>query len=127
MNEVFHDMIRDHLMVYIDDITIYTDTFGKHMVILQEVLKRLKEHRLFIKPKKCTFAAPEIKLLGHIIGREGLKPDPSKVKAVTKFPNPTNRSELRAFLGLVNYYRVYILNCSVVAAELNYLLRDNIV
>jgi hypothetical protein len=125
MNEVFHDMIGKHLMVYIDDITIYTDTFGKHMAILQEVLKRLKDHRLFIKLKKYTFAAPEIKLLGHIIGKEGLKPDPAKVEAVTKFPDPTNRSELRAFLGLVNYYRVYIPKCSVIAAELNYLLRDD--
>src|SRR5437879_2357249 len=121
MNKVFYNMIKEYLIIYIDDITMYTDTFKKRIVILQEILKRLKNHGLFIKPKKYTFAAPEIKLLRHIIGRKGLKPDLSKVKAVTKFLDLTNRSELKAFLGLVNYYRVYILKCSVIAAELNYL------
>ena len=97
MNKVFYDIIKEYLIIYIDDIIIYTDTFKKHMVILQEVLKRLKNHGLFIKPKKYTFTAPEIKLLRYIIRKKNLKPDPAKVKAVTKFLDLTNRFELKAF------------------------------
>jgi hypothetical protein len=126
MNEVFSDMIGKTVFVYIDDITIYTDTFEQHMKVLEQVLSRLRSYGLFAKPKKCTIAAEEIKLLGHIIGRKGMRPDPAKVSAVVTFPDPTNRTELRAFLGLVNYYRIYIPNCSTLMAELNYLLRDDV-
>lgn len=126
MNEVFHDMIGHSVFIYLDDITIFTDTFKEHMKVLEEVLKRLRDYGLFVKPKKCTFAAPEIKLLGHIIGRNGISPDPAKVEAVASFPDPTSKTELRAFLGLVNYYRNYIPNCSVIMAHLNYLLREDV-
>ena len=67
MNEIFEDMIGKTLYVYIDDITIYTRTFEQHMEILQEVFHCLSTHRLFLKPKKCTVAAPSIELLGHVI------------------------------------------------------------
>src|SRR4051812_12365720 len=114
------------MFVYIDDIIIYTDSFNKHMEALQEVLQCLRKHGLFIKPKKCTFAASEVHLLGHIISKEGIRPDPAKVEAVTDFPAPTNKSELKAFLGLVNYYRGYIQGCSILAQPLNYLLREDV-
>ena len=126
MNEVFEDMIGKNMFVYIDDITIHTNTFEEHIKIMKEVFRRLEKHGLFAKPKKCIFAAPEIKILGHIVGRKGMRPDPAKVSAVVTFPDPRNRTELRAFLGMVNYYRVYIPHCSSMAAELNYLLRDDV-
>ena len=104
MNEVFKDMIGKGLYVYINDITLYSETFKEHIALLEEFLKRLRRFHLYIKPKKCTLAAHEVELLGHLITREGIKPSPSKVKAIADYPRPTSKTELQAFLGLIGYY-----------------------
>ena len=70
-----------------------------------EVLRRLEENDLFLKPEKCVFKVREVEMLGLIIGPEGIKMDPSKVKAITEWPVPTKVKEVQSFLGLANYYR----------------------
>src|SRR4051812_25962245 len=112
MNEVFGDLIGKGLYVYIDDITIYTKTFEEHIVLLREVLRRLRKWKFYLKPKKCTITEEEVDLLGHVIGKNGIKPSPTKVKAVADYPRPTNKTELCAFLGLIGYYRHFIKDCS---------------
>ena len=104
MNEIFEDMIGKGLYVYIDDVAIYTETFEEHMVLLKKLMHRLHQRKFYLKPKKCTIAADQVDLLGHVISKEGIRPSPSKIKAVAEYPWPTNKTELRAFLGLMGYY-----------------------
>jgi hypothetical protein len=125
MNGVFKKLIGKSVFVYIDDVTIYTKTFDDHLRVLRQVLECLREHRLFLKPKKCTIAASSINLLGHVVDRDRIKTAASKVEAVTKFPEPTNRTEVRAFMGLVNYYRHFIRGCAGIAEPINRLLRKD--
>src|SRR4051812_30824083 len=108
MNEVFEDMIGKNLLVYIDDVTVYSETFKDYIRDLTQVFEHLREKRLFIKPSKCTFATDHIQLLGFTIDQKRIRTDPKKVSAVVKFPRPVNRTTLRAFLGLANYYRRFI-------------------
>ena len=92
-----------------------------------EVLRALKENDLFLKPEKCVFKVHEVEMLGLIIGPEGIKMDPSKVKAIMEWPVPTKVKEVQSFLGLVNYYRQFIKNFSKVAQPLNKLTRKDYV
>src|SRR5690349_4952694 len=126
MNDMFRDLIGKVLFVYIDDVTIYTKTFKEHMEVLEEVLRRIQKHRMYIKPKKCTFAAEEVHLLRHIINKEGVKTDPSKISAVKEYPVPESKTEVRAFMGLVGYYRHYIPRCSKIAEPINRTLKKDI-
>ena len=126
MNEVFADLIGKGLYVYIDDITIYSETFEEHMVLLKEVLRRLRDRCLYLKPKKCTIAADQVDLLGHVITRNGIQPSPTKIQAVMNYPRPANKTELRAFLGLIGYYRHFIKNCSAIIEPLSRMLQEHI-
>ena len=126
MNEMFEDMIGKGLYVYIDDVTLYSSTFKEHLALLEKFLKRLRKFRFYIKPKKCTIAAEQVELLGHLITQEGIKPAPSKVAAVADYPRPTTKTELRAFLGLIGYYRNFIPGCSRITAPLSRLLQEHV-
>lgn len=94
--------------VYLDDIIVFSNSFEDHIEHIAKVLVRLKEAGLKLKPSKCQFLKPEVKYLGHIISREGVRPDPGKVQCVKEFPRPRNGKEVRQFLGLVGYYRRHI-------------------
>src|SRR4051812_8736399 len=108
MNGIFGDLIGQSVLVYLDDTTIFTKTFEEHLQVIEEVFKRLREHTLYLKPKKCNFAAHEAKILGFIVNDKGVTTNPDKIADVAKFPRPTSQTEVRAFLGLANYYRKLI-------------------
>ena len=115
MTRVFGDLINrpgSGVLVYLDDILVYSRTAAEHEQMLRTVLQRLREHKLYAKLKKCEFNMPELKFLGHIVGREGIKPDPAKVKVVQDWPTPRTATELRSFLGLANYFRRFMNNYS---------------
>src|SRR6184192_3590550 len=126
MNEIFHDMIGKKMHVYIDDVTIYSKTFRDHMDTLEEVMRRIQKHGMFLKPKKCTIATHELHMLGHIISQDGIKTDPAKISAVSDYPTPTSKTEVRAFMGLAGYYRHFIPNCSKIAEPINRTLKKDI-
>ncbi len=96
------------LLVYLDDIIIFSPTFEQHMIDLREVFGRLREVNIQLKPSKCHFFQNEIKYLGHIVSRHGIATDPDKVKAITELKSPKDASELRTFLGMCSYYRKFI-------------------
>ena len=90
MTNVLSDLIGKSVYVYINDVSIYTNTFEEHMKILHEVLKRLRKNGLFLKPKKCTIAASSIELLGHIINAQGIQMAPSHIATIKDYPIPND-------------------------------------
>ena len=117
MNDIFHDIPT--VIVYIDDILIFTKTKKGHNEIVMEVLRRLKENDIFVKPKKCFFKVQEVEMLGLIISPDGIKMDPKKVEVITAWPVPTKVKEVQLFLGLANFYRCFVNNFSKVAKPLH--------
>ena len=126
MNRVLQDFLDDFVAVYLDDVIIYTKgSFEQHMDHLRQVFKALKEANLKIKLKKCHFALPNIHFLGHVVGQDGIRPDPEKIEKVKHFPVPTNLTQLRAALGLFSYYRKFIKDFSRIAKPMLTLLKKD--
>ena len=126
MNEIFVDM-EDVVVVYIDDLMIFTKTDNQeeHDRIMLEVLRKLEENDLFVKPEKCTFKATEVKFLDMIVETEGIKMDHSKVSAILDWPTPKNVQGIRSFLGLANFYWHFIQDYAKVAQPLNDLTKKD--
>jgi len=117
MQNIFGDV--EFVKVYIDDITISSKSVEEHLEHIEIVLKRLKEFNLKINPDKCKWFATEIKVLGHIVDRFGIKMDPDKVEAIKNRNPPTNVKHLQQFFGMTNYYRKFIEKYSQIAAPLH--------
>jgi len=126
MNSVFRKQLDRFMLVFLDDIFIYSSTEEEHISHLREVLEVLRREKLYLKPIKCEWMLPEVEFLGHRIGRDGLAVDPHKVDAVNQWPTPTNVSELRSFLGLAGYYRRFLEQYSKVALPLTELTKDEV-
>ena len=122
MNNTFCDM--GTVIVYIDDILIFTKTKEGHDKIVMEVLQWLKENVLFVEPEKCFFKVQEVEMLSLIIGPDGIKMDLKKVEAITAWPVPTKVKEVQLFLGLANLYRCFVNNFSKVVKPLYELTKD---
>ena len=123
MNKVFMDFLDKFVVVFIDDILIYSKSHKEHEEHLRLVLQRLREHKLYAKFSKCEFWLEQVAFLGHIVSKEGIAVDPEKVSAVTNWEPPKNVGELRSFLGLAGYYRRFIENFSKIAKALTELLK----
>ena len=93
---------------------------------MQKLLRRLKTANLLLQPEKCKFLSKEIIYLRHIITQEGVKPDPKKLDAVNKFPQPKNRKNIKQFLGLAGYYRRFVLNFALITKPLNNILKKGV-
>ena len=116
-------------MVYIDDVAIFTkmNDLKKHDEIMLEVHCYLEGNNLYIKPEKCTFHTIEVDFLGMIVGKDGIKMDQDKVKAILDWPASTSIKGVRSFLGLVNFYQRFIQDYTQVVRLLNDLLKKDIV
>lgn len=116
-------------LVYIDDVIIYSNSFEQHLKDLTSVFDSLRSANLTLKASKCHFCRPETKYLGHIITRDGIKPDPELIKSVMNFPKPTKIKDVQSFLGLTGYYRRFIKNYARIAEplinQLRYLTKGN--
>uniref|UniRef100_A0A3B1IBQ3 Gypsy retrotransposon integrase-like protein 1 n=1 Tax=Astyanax mexicanus TaxID=7994 RepID=A0A3B1IBQ3_ASTMX len=123
VNEVLRDMIDRWVIIYIDDILIYSATLSEHINHVKQVLQRLLHHSLFVKAEKCEFHKDQISFLGYNIDANGVSMDQTKVSAVIDWPQPKNVKELQRFLGFSNFYRRFIRGFSSVAAPLTSLLR----
>ncbi|GBG90139.1 hypothetical protein CBR_g50233 [Chara braunii] len=102
MNTMFQDLLEDFVLVYSDDILIYSRTLEEHMTHLRTV--RLRDHGFYAKLSKCAFAQSKVVFLGHQVSEHGLHMDDSKIQAIVDWPTPTSLPALRSFLGLTNYY-----------------------
>lgn len=126
MNEIFFDLLDKGVVIYLDDILIYSDNEEEHTRLTLEVLRRLEEHDLFVKPSKCSFKVPKVEFLGLIVSAGGLQMDPGKTDAVKDWPAPRNIPDLQSFLGFCNFYRRFIQDFSKIARPMNYLLQKGI-
>lgn len=126
MTATLRPFLNKFVVVYLDDILIYSQTPEEHAEHIRTVLTTLRQNQLFAKLKKCTFGASEVEYLGHIITNQGIKTDPIKTKAVQEWPVPKDVHELRAFLGLANYYRRFVHHYSHIAVPLTQLLHKEI-
>jgi hypothetical protein len=127
MNSVFADLIAIGVVaVYMDDILIYTPTLVEHRKIVREVLQRLQDHDLYLKPEKCEFEKQEIEYLGMIIRPGEVCMDPGKVSAVRDWPTPTTLRDVRAFIGFSNFYRRFIKDFSSIARPLHDLTKKDV-
>jgi hypothetical protein len=115
MNKVFMEELDKFVVVFIDDILIYSKSVEEYEQHLRVVLEKLRAHKLYAKFSKCEFWLEKVAFLGHILTTEGVAVDPEKIKAVSNWQQPTNVSEIRSFLGLAGYYRRFIEGFSKIA------------
>ncbi|KAJ9565014.1 LOW QUALITY PROTEIN: hypothetical protein OSB04_000980 [Centaurea solstitialis] len=125
MNRVCRPMLDRSVIVFIDDILIYSKSKEEHVEHLREVLEVLRKEKLYAKFSKCDFWLQEVQFLGHLVNREGIKVDPAKVEAVMKWETPKTPTEVRSFLGLAGYYRRFIQDFSKIAVPLTRLTRKS--
>ena len=111
-------------IIYLHDIIVFSQTCKEHLHWLNAVFNKLKAAGLKLKPSKCNLFKQQTNYLGHMVSKEGVSTDPEKIKAVTKWPQPTTVTEVRSFLGFVSYYRRLIPNLSKVAKPCNKLLQN---
>src|ERR1041385_141612 len=123
MNKVFMEFLDKFVVVFIDDILVYSKNEQEHEAHLRLVLEKLREHKLYANFSKCEFWLKEVGFLGHVVSGEGVAVDPSKVSTVTEWETPTTVGDIRNFLGLAGYYRRFIENLSKLAKPMMELLK----
>ncbi|GBG77614.1 hypothetical protein CBR_g24060 [Chara braunii] len=108
MNDIFTDIPEQYVLVYLDDILVYSRTLEEHLRHLRDVLDRLRRHGFYAKLSKCSFAQHKVDFLGHYVSDQGLHMDDAKITAIAEWPAPTSAKHLRSFLGLTSYYSNFI-------------------
>ena len=122
MSHVLKSQNWKYVLVYIDDILVFSKDFDTHLDHINNVFKRLREANLTLKPSKCSFAVNQVHFLGHILSAKGVQVDPSNTNKIKNFPIPATKKQIRGFLGLCNYYRRFIKNFAKLCVPLNALL-----
>ena len=125
MNRVFHEHLNHFVIVFIEDILIFSKSMEEHEEHFRTVFQILRENKLYAKFKKCEFWLDQVVFLGHVISKVEISIDPSKVEAVVDWARPTNVSEIRSFLGLASYYRRFVEGFSFIAGPLTQITCKN--
>jgi RNase H-like domain found in reverse transcriptase/Reverse transcriptase (RNA-dependent DNA polymerase)/Integrase zinc binding domain/Chromo (CHRromatin Organisation MOdifier) domain len=126
MNDILHEHLNDFVVIYFDDIVIFSDTIEEHWNHVRKVLQKLKEKRINLKLSKCEFAVTETKYLGHVVNGEGTRMQEEKLKAILEWPTPEENKDIEEFRGLAGYYRQYVDRFSKKMEPLNERIRSGI-
>ena len=118
MNDIFQDMLDDCVIVYLDDILVYSDNLEVHQKHVREVLRRLQHHGLYAKVPKCTFHTDSVEYLGYILFPSSLQMVEDKIKVILDWPTPRKVKDIQSFLGFANFYRRFILYYSNIVISL---------
>lgn len=124
MERIFGDQSFNSLLLYLDDIVIFSSSFHQHLQRLELVFKRLREHNLKLKLEKCHLFQAEVKYLGHVISASGVATDPDKIRTVLEWKRPSTLTELRSFLGFASYYRRFVEGFARHAGPLHHLVAE---
>ena len=114
------------VIVFIDDILVYSKSRKEHEEHLRIVLEMLREKKLYAKFSKCEFWLDSVSFLGHVVSKDGVMVDPSKIEAVKSWVRPTNVSAIRSFVGLASYYRRFVKGFSSIASQLKNMTKQNV-
>jgi hypothetical protein len=125
MNDIFRPLLRKIVIVFFDDILVYSDDEEQHLSHLEHVFSLLYEHKFYLKAAKCCFGQSKIDYLGHVVTNGTVAPDPSKVQAIVDWPAPKTLKALKGFLGLSGYYRKFIRGYASIAHPLTNLLKKD--
>jgi len=125
MNDLFSDLLDVCVVVYLDDILIYSDDITQHRKHVKEVLKRLRKAGLYAKAEKCEFHSDSVKYLGYVLSPAGLTMSDAKVKTIQEWPEPKKVKDIQSFLGFANFYRRFIFNYSDIVIPLTRLTRKD--
>jgi len=127
MNKILRDLINEgKVAVFVDNVLVETEIEEGHNEIVEEVLRRLEENDLYIKPEKCMWKVKKVGFLGVIIGPNGIEIEEEKVNRVLSWPEPKNVKDVRKFLGLTNCYKRFIKDFAQVARPMNMLMRKDV-
>ncbi|KAD3066980.1 hypothetical protein E3N88_34860 [Mikania micrantha] len=126
MNRVFREFLEKFVIIFINDILIYSKSKEEHEGHLRIVLETLRQKKLYAKYSKCDFWLSQVSFLGHVVSADGFMMDPAKIEAITKWPRPTSATEVRSFLGLAGYYHRFVEGFSIIALPLTQLLRKGV-
>ena len=126
MNSIFSPYLKKFVVVYLDDILIFSNSEEEHQAHVRMVLDVLRHQKFYVTKAKSKFAQTEIQYLGHVVNAQGIRPDPKKVSAVQSWPVPQNVHDVRSFLGLCNYFRKFIDHYSSIAVPLTNLTKKSV-
>jgi hypothetical protein len=126
VNSLFQDLIDIYVVIYLDDILIFSTTVEEHQEHVREVMKRLRDNSLVLKKEKCEFHVKEVVFLGFVISDTGIKMEKEKTQAISRIEAPKTVKQVRSFIGMINFYRKFIHNFSLIAAPLTKLTKKNV-
>ncbi|XP_041434034.1 uncharacterized protein LOC121398794 [Xenopus laevis] len=126
VNDIFRDLLGWFVVVYLDDILIFSSNLFSHRAHVREVLSRLRQNHLYAKLEKCLFEVSAVPFLGYIISQTGLEMEPTKVQAIQQWAQPLSLKAIQRFLGFANYYRQFILNFSKLVAPITALTKKGV-
>ena len=121
----FKEHLDQFVLVFFDDILVYSKDPEEHEQHVHKVLELLRQHKIFAKKNKCTFCSKKVEYLGFIISKDGVSTDPAKIEAVKNWPSPKNVREVRGFLGFTGWYRIFILGYARIASPITSSLKKN--
>ena len=125
MNQILKPFLGKSVIVYLDDILVFSKTYSEHVMHVRRVLETLREKRLQVNAEKSMYCQEELVYLGHIISEKGVRMDPEKIRAIVEWPRPKTVTEIRSFHGMVNVYRKYIRHFSEISAPLTRLIKKD--
>nr|AAM11674.1 pol protein [Drosophila melanogaster] len=126
MNNLLRPLLNKNCLVYLDDIIVFSTSLEEHLQSLEAVFEKLSQANLKLQLDKCEFLRQETTFLGHVITKDGIKPNPEKIKAIQDYPLPSKPKEIKAFLGITGYYRKFIPNFSDIAKPLTKCLKKGV-